>query len=51
MREIVIDTDVATATARVGYAYWDRLLVCAKGGAVIATKPRAVSSPRFLLLA
>jgi opacity protein-like surface antigen len=27
---------LSTATARVGYAYWDRLLVYAKGGAVIA---------------
>jgi opacity protein-like surface antigen len=27
---------LATATARVGYAYWDRLLVYAKGGAAIA---------------
>jgi opacity protein-like surface antigen len=32
-----IDTDwLATATARVGYAYWDRLLMYAKGGAAIA---------------
>jgi len=27
---------LSTATARVGYAYWDRLLLYAKGGAVIA---------------
>jgi opacity protein-like surface antigen len=27
---------LSTATARVGYAYWDRLLVYAKGGAAIA---------------
>jgi opacity protein-like surface antigen len=27
---------LATATARVGYVYWDRLLVYAKGGAAIA---------------
>jgi opacity protein-like surface antigen len=27
---------LSTATARVGYAYWDRVLVYAKGGAVIA---------------
>ena len=27
---------LATATARVGYAYWDRVLVYAKGGAAIA---------------
>jgi opacity protein-like surface antigen len=32
-----INTDwLATATARVGYAYWDRLLVYADGGAAIA---------------
>jgi outer membrane autotransporter protein len=33
------ETDVnwlSTATARIGYAYWDRLLVYAKGGGVIA---------------
>jgi opacity protein-like surface antigen len=47
---------LATATARLGYAYWDRLLVYAKGGAAIA-QDRAESScntvrnPRFLLLA
>lgn len=29
-------TWLSTATARVGYAYWDRLLVYAKGGAAIA---------------
>jgi opacity protein-like surface antigen len=27
---------LSTTTARVGYAYWDRLLLYAKGGAVIA---------------
>jgi len=27
---------LSTATARIGYAYWDRLLVYAKGGAVVA---------------
>jgi opacity protein-like surface antigen len=34
---------LATATARAGYAYWDRVLVYAKGGAAIA-QDRAESS-------
>jgi opacity protein-like surface antigen len=39
-----IDTNwLATATARVGYAYWDRLLVYTEGGAAIA-QDRAESS-------
>jgi opacity protein-like surface antigen len=39
-----ISTDwLATATARAGYAYWDRVLVYAKGGAAIA-QDRAESS-------
>lgn len=39
-----INTDwLATTTARVGYSYWDRLLVYAKGGAAIA-QDRAESS-------
>jgi opacity protein-like surface antigen len=32
---------LSTATARVGYAYWDRLLVYAKGGAAIAQEQAA----------
>jgi opacity protein-like surface antigen len=32
-----VDTSwLSTATARIGYAYWDRLLIYAKGGAAIA---------------